>query len=371
VDMWSCGVILYMLLGGYQPFHANDGQKLFRQILSADYEFTKKYWGPISVEAKQLITRMLAIDPKARITANDALNSSWMAISDSDMSISSRNLESTIAGFQNFNGKRKLKGAMHLVNIVRKLPFWNSRRSSFMSSDTTTSKTEPESKNLEGGKISQKFDDIYSLVSEVSEKGNTTVWKGLRKKNSELLAIKVIRREDSALDDADVLNEVAILNSLRHKYVVQIHDYFEESSRFLLVMEFVSGGDVFDRILKNVKYTESNAQELSRALITAIQYIHSCSVAHRDLKPQNLLLETNSSDSRLKIADFGFARRVHSPLSLTTRCGTPTYVAPEILKNHPHDESADMWSVGVILYVLLIGYPPFMEKKATRSFSEN
>lgn len=85
-------------------------------------------------------------------------------------------------------------------------------------------------------------------------------------------------------------------------------------------------------------------------------------MAHRDYKPQNLLLSSIKNDSVIKVSDFTFSRRVHTPKSLFTRCDTPTYAAPEILKNHPHDESCDMWSIGVIIFVSLVGYPPFIEE---------
>jgi len=361
VDMWSCGVILYMLLGGYQPFQGGR-QLVFRQIIAADYEYHDMYWGPISIEAKQLITRMLAIDPKVRITAEEALNSSWMAISDSDESISSRHLEATIDGIEEFNAHRHLKGVIHLANLVKKLPHWHASKLTFMPKDTFAG-TNSDSNRLTKGKIGQKFDDIYSLESQEYQKGSTAVWKGKQKEGQKIFAVKDFKRGDPQSTDTEVLNEVAILRSLQHKYVVKLHDYFEESSRFLLVMEFMRGGCVFDRIRENEKYTECNARDLSKALLTGCMYMHSCGVAHRDLKPQNLLLETRSSDCSLKIADFGFARRVHTPLSLLSGCGTPTYVAPEILKFHPHDQSVDMWSIGVILFILLVGYPPFMEER--------
>jgi len=361
VDVWSCGVILYLLLGGYLPFHSKDITQLFRKIRTADYVFHEKYWDFISVEAKQVIALMLSIDPKVRITADDALNSPWMTISDTDGSIS-QNLDSTILGMQKFNARRKLKGVIHAAHYVTTWKNWNSGAVSFMSNETTAVISYSSSKTLAKGKISQKFEDIYSLQTQVRRGIDSTVWKGIEIGTGEVYAIKVVGRNNSAIHDAKVLSEVAILQSLHHQFVVKLHDYFEERPRFLLVMEFMNGGDVFDRIVKNAHYTEKSARSLAHALLTAIEYIHACKIAHRDLKPQNLLLEAFSCNDCIKVADFGFSKRVHKPLSLTTRCGTPTYVAPEILKNHPHDERADMWSVGVIIFVILVGYPPFIEE---------
>eukprot|EP00555_Chaetoceros_dichaeta_P003563 CAMPEP_0198251994 /NCGR_PEP_ID=MMETSP1447-20131203/2635_1 /TAXON_ID=420782 /ORGANISM="Chaetoceros dichaeta, Strain CCMP1751" /LENGTH=688 /DNA_ID=CAMNT_0043937135 /DNA_START=14 /DNA_END=2080 /DNA_ORIENTATION=- len=386
VDVWGCGVILFLLLGGKQPFRGKEQQDIYRKIIAGDFTFHTKCWDPISIEAKQLITRMLAVDPKLRITADDALNSSWMAINDENESISLAHLDFAIEGLRKVNAKRRFKAAAIATTLARRLPTWDPSRVSFTSEDTADAipgdtmncisnkksvrNSSQGSKTLDKGNIGQEFDDIYFLQSELKNGNLSTVWKGEKKSSGEIVAIKVIARKNSIKNDADVLSEVAILHSLRHKYVVKLHNYFEEPSRFLMIMEFMSGGDVINRVRENSSYTEKDTRELSKSLLTAIAYIHSCDVAHRDIKPENLLLETRRSNCRIKVADFGFARRVHAPLSLTTRCGTPTYVAPEILKNHPHDESADMWSVGVIMYLLLVGYPPFKENKQQELFQK-
>jgi len=137
---------------------------------------------------------------------------------------------------------------------------------------------------------------------------------------------------------------------------------------FYLVMECVSGGELFDRIVEKSYYNEKEARATCKILLEAVGYCHDHLVAHRDLKPENLLLRSTEDDSSIKIADFGFAKIVKKKGSLTTQCGTPGYVAPEILTGTPYDESADMWSVGVILYILLGGYPPFLEDDQRRLF---
>ena len=159
-------------------------------------------------------------------------------------------------------------------------------------------------------------------------------------------------------EDATVLNEVSLLKSLRHPNIVKLFDFFETPERFYIVMQKCSG-DVLDRVVGLKRYTESDARQLANGLIKGVKYLHERKIAHRDLKPQNLLLENSDDNTSVKICDFGFAKRVHVPQSLTTLCGSKHYVAPELLKNHPYDESADMWSVGVIVYFLLSGYLPF------------
>jgi calcium/calmodulin-dependent protein kinase I len=114
---------------------------------------------------------------------------------------------------------------------------------------------------------------------------------------------------------------VAVLKSLKHKYIIEIIDFFDEDDRFYLVMERMEGGDVFDRILKMKQYTERDARGLSKFLLEAVACMHQSGITHRDLKPQNLLLKSKDDNSDIKIADFGFACKVHTPQSLTTRCG--------------------------------------------------
>lgn len=172
----------------------------------------------------------------------------------------------------------------------------------------------------------------------------------------------------SQSEDAAVLNEVSILKSLSHKHIVPLLDFFETPSTFYLVMEKCNGGDVLDRVASIEQYTEKDACQFSKGLLEAVQYMHKRGIAHRDLKPQNLLLENNADNTSVKICDFGYAKRVHVPLSLSTLCGSLHYVAPELLKNHPYDESADMWSVGVIIYFLLVGYLPFHHRDQNELF---
>ena len=144
-------------------------------------------------------------------------------------------------------------------------------------------------------------------------------------------------------------------------HIIRLYDFFVESSTYYLVMERMSGGELFDRIVAKAYYNEKEARDVCKIVLEAVEYCHQNHVAHRDLKPENLLLLSEDDDSTVKIADFGFAKKVYSPQSLTTQCGTPGYVAPEILEGIPYDNRADMWSVGVILYILLGGYPPFIE----------
>jgi len=125
-------------------------------------------------------------------------------------------------------------------------------------------------------------------------------------------------------------------------------------------MEYCSGGELFDRIVKTKKLTENYAKQLMREMISAVKHLHDSGIVHRDLKPENYLMASGKEDSECKLIDFGLSKRYQqaSQEKMQTVVGTPYYVAPEVLKGKYHKE-CDVWSLGVILYVFLCGYPPF------------
>ena len=174
---------------------------------------------------------------------------------------------------------------------------------------------------------------------------------------------KLTKEDEIALKD-----EIIVLRELQHQHIIRLYDVFEEKSFWYLVTEKMTGGELFDRIVSKSFYNEKEARDVCKILFEAIGYCHTHSVAHRDLKPENLLLRSEDNDSEIKIADFGFAKKVLTPNSLTTQCGTPGYVAPEILEGVAYDTKSDMWSLGVIVYILLGGYPPFIEQNQRELF---
>jgi calcium/calmodulin-dependent protein kinase I len=191
----------------------------------------------------------------------------------------------------------------------------------------------------------------------------STVREGYHRSSEAIAyAVKCVnRRKLTEEDEAALLDEVSILKEMKHLHIIRLYDFFIEPSTYYLVMERMSGGELFDRIVAKAYYSEKEARDVCRIVLEAVGFCHKNHVAHRDLKPENLLLLSEDDDSAVKIADFGFAKKVYAPNSLTTQCGTPGYVSPEILEGRPYDTRADMWSVGVILYILLGGYPPFIE----------
>jgi calcium/calmodulin-dependent protein kinase I len=160
-----------------------------------------------------------------------------------------------------------------------------------------------------------------------------------------------------------VRNEIAVLKrvSMGHQNILTLVDYFETLNNLYLVTDLALGGELFDRICRKGSYYESDAAELIRATLSAVAYLHDHGIVHRDLKPENLLFRTPEDNADLLIADFGLSRIMDEEQFhvLTTTCGTPGYMAPEIFKKTGHGKPVDIWAIGVITYFLLCGYTPF------------
>jgi serine/threonine protein kinase len=160
-----------------------------------------------------------------------------------------------------------------------------------------------------------------------------------------------------------VRNEIAVLKrvSMGHRNILTLVDYFETQNNLYLVTDLALGGELFDRICRKGSYYESDAASLILATLSAVAYLHDHGIVHRDLKPENLLFRTPEDNADLLIADFGLSRIMDEEQFhvLTTTCGTPGYMAPEIFKKTGHGKPVDVWAIGVITYFLLCGYTPF------------
>jgi calcium/calmodulin-dependent protein kinase I len=184
-------------------------------------------------------------------------------------------------------------------------------------------------------------------------------------------AVKCINKGSLTKEDEAALEvEVNILGQVKHPNIVEMKEIFDCPKVFYLVMEIMRGGELFDRIVEKEKYSENEAQKVIIDISNALKYCHEKGIVHRDLKPENLLYDSEKEDAIIKIADFGLAKLVDDNTMMKTACGTPGYVAPEVLKKMRYTYKVDMWSVGVILYILLCGFPPFYDDNNVRLFSQ-
>jgi len=178
--------------------------------------------------------------------------------------------------------------------------------------------------------------------------------------NYEEFALKSISKKkilNSTRGVSAVVNEINIMKKLHHPNLVAIHRVYESEKHVNLILDYVSGGDLFQRLLKKINFTEYNASCFIKNLLEALSYMHELKIVHRDLKPENILMMSTEDDTKIKLVDFGLACEIKNNGFL--KCGSPGYVAPEILRNMPYGTKIDVFSAGVILYIVLCGRVPF------------
>jgi serine/threonine protein kinase len=213
-----------------------------------------------------------------------------------------------------------------------------------------------------------KFYDVHETLGSGSF---AVVKRATNKKTGEEVAVKIIDKKVVGSDVQDSLQtEIDILQRVNHPNVIGLKEIFDSSKKLYLVMDLVTGGELFDRIVAKGHYSERDAADLTVKVTQAVQYLHSIGVVHRDLKPENLLYASPADNAEIKVADFGLAKIVSDSQVMVTTCGTPGYVAPEVLQNKGYDAQVDVWSIGVILYILLCGFPPFYEESTPLLFEQ-
>lgn len=185
-----------------------------------------------------------------------------------------------------------------------------------------------------------------------------------------MFAVKCIPKKALKGKENSIENEIAVLRKIKHENIVALEDICESSNHLYLIMQLVSGGELFDRIVEKGFYTEKDASTLIRQVLDAVNYLHSMGIVHRDLKPENLLYFNPQDGSKIMISDFGLSKMEGTGDVMSTACGTPGYVAPEVLAQKPYSKAVDCWSIGVIAYILLCGYPPFYDENDSKLFEQ-
>ena len=224
--------------------------------------------------------------------------------------------------------------------------------------------------------FSNDIESTYYIESKVLGTGRFgSVREAYHKTSGMRCAVKSIRKDHPSIEPGAIAREItSLLEMKNHPSIAQLVDVFEDAEYVHIVTDLCTGGELYDSIVQHATtnsldcntsshrtccFPEDKAARLIYQLLDAVAYLHSHNIVHRDLKPENILLQTTDVDSPIKIIDFGMAREHNVDESPMTRClGTPYYIAPEVLRKN-YDRMCDLWSVGIITYILLCGYPPF------------
>nr|XP_005995582.1 PREDICTED: death-associated protein kinase 1 [Latimeria chalumnae] len=212
----------------------------------------------------------------------------------------------------------------------------------------------------------QKVEDCYEILEELGS-GQFAVVKKCREKSTGLqYAAKFIKKRRTkssrrGVSREDIEREVCILKEIQHPNVITLHDVYENKTDVILILELVAGGELFDFLAEKESLTEEEATDFLKQILNGVHYLHFRHIAHFDLKPENImLLDRNTPNPRIKLIDFGLAHKIDFGNEFKNIFGTPEFVAPEIVNYEPLGLEADMWSIGVITYILLSGASPFL-----------
>ena len=210
---------------------------------------------------------------------------------------------------------------------------------------------------------------IYKFKRVLGQGSFACVKLAEHKQDKSQWAVKILKKDALNLNDTESLeNEMSIVQQVTHPNIVRTKEVYDTPHFCFVVMECMKGGELFDRIVRQEHYSDLEAKEAFWQMTDAIAYCHGKNIVHRDLKPENLLYSDASDAAKLKLADFGLAQMVKPDEMLHHACGTPGYIAPEILCGTAYGSAVDMWSLGVILYILICGFPPFYDEDEKELF---
>ncbi|XP_063984767.1 calcium/calmodulin-dependent protein kinase type II alpha chain isoform X3 [Diachasmimorpha longicaudata] len=219
---------------------------------------------------------------------------------------------------------------------------------------------------------STRFSDNYDLKEELGKGAFSVVRRCVQKSTGLEFAAKVINTKKLSQRDFQKLErEARICRKLQHPNIVRLHESIQEENCHYLVFDLVTGGELFEDIVAREFYSEADASHCIQQILESVHHCHHNGIVHRDLKPENLLLASKAKGAAVKLADFGLAIELQGDAQAWYGfAGTPGYLSPEVLKKEPYGKPVDIWACGVILYILLVGYPPFWDEDQHRLYSQ-
>ncbi|XP_024280601.1 calcium/calmodulin-dependent protein kinase type II delta chain isoform X12 [Oncorhynchus tshawytscha] len=219
---------------------------------------------------------------------------------------------------------------------------------------------------------STRFTDEYQLYEELGKGAFSVVRRCVKKSNGQEFAAKIINTKKlSARDHQKLEREARICRLLKHPNIVRLHESISEEGFHYLVFDLVTGGELFEDIVAREYYSEADASQCINQILESVHHMHQHDIVHRDLKPENLLLASKLKGAAVKLADFGLAIDVQGDEQAWFGfAGTPGYLSPEVLRKDPYGKPVDIWACGVVLYILLVGYPPFWDEDQHKLYQQ-
>ncbi|GAB6020087.1 Chromosomal serine/threonine-protein kinase jil-1 [Chamberlinius hualienensis] len=390
VDWWSIGVLTYELLTGASPFtvegERNTQQEISRRILRSDPPVPDH----LSSDVQDFIHRLLVKDPRRRLgggkgdseelkrhnffkglnwadLALKAIPAPFIPKISSELDVSNFSEEFTAMVPADSpavvppNVEKLFKGYSYISpSVLFSASVVVNDERFYAVSQEVSSSSQLFAARLKNSAFFQEFE--LNLGEQKLGSGSFSVCRRcVHKKTKIEYAVKIVSRR------VDVNREVRLLKMCQgHPNIVKLHDVYYDELHTYIVLELLKGGELLERIRRKAKFTETEASNILRQLVSGVNYMHSQDVVHRDLKPENLLFDDDSDGTLIKVVDFGFARLKPKTQCLTTPCFTLDYAAPEVIRlatapqdSEGYDESCDLWSLGVILYTMLSGRAPF------------
>ena len=370
-DAWSCGAIIYALLGGYLPWPTRDMEKHKAQLRTRTVSFADASWEEVSPEATDLVRGLLDRDPYRRTKLAKALGAKWFEMDSNDLGRNTLyrchvNFAQSLDQVNSLEERCTSGFGRHVHDAAEKEEV------------AVASSPVPRKGALHAWDLKEKhgyttFEDL-DIGEKLGEGGFAVVRLATNRVTKATFAVKEAPHKpghdpNRDPDDADMLaDEAKILRSLCHDTVIHCYDVVVRPEQCFVVLQLMRGGELFDRIVgkPNHHYTENEARKAAYVLLNAVAFLSDHGVVHRDLKPENLLLADDANDHDFKIADFGLAAILTDERpALNDFAGTPGYAAPEVYDARDfydvagYGVASDCWSCGALIFCLLGGYLPW------------
>ena len=373
-DVWSCGVIAFVLLTGEFPFEADSDFDVYNQIVEGYVSNDKDpAWGNTSSEAKDFITNLMTFDEDLRPTAKEALSLPWMTSNNKGKPVvpdleaanvwvapkqvppPTPNAKDDVPSLNPMSansGKKVMKNKSTPTNAAK------SQEVSFV--PVLTEEPSGSTQDFTSGRKDKKFEDVYTLGKMLGEGAYGEVYVCTHKVTGAERAAKIIQKKHMMeWEYDDVIKEFQMLTAIDNPNVIRVYEFYDTDTTFYIVQELAEGGELYDELAKHGKLAEDDVAKLMKHILSCVHYLAESNIVHRDINLENILLEQAGNYDKLKLIDFGLAAKVEEGCRLTEMAGKARYLAPEVLGDDGYGLKYDVWSCGVIAFVLLTGEFPF------------